>query len=58
MVTRGLAVDDFREIGEIIGLALGPGFERLRGELLDRVNAIVERYPLYAELGAAAAVTG
>jgi glycine hydroxymethyltransferase len=56
MVTRGLAVADFREIGEIIGLALGPDFEGLRRELLDRVGAIVERYPLYAELGAAAAV--
>jgi glycine hydroxymethyltransferase len=56
MVTRGLGVDDFREIGEIIGVALGPEFERLRGELVDRVRTIVERYPLYAELGAHAAV--
>jgi glycine hydroxymethyltransferase len=56
MVTRGLGVDDFREIGEIIGVALGPEFERLRGDLVDRVRTIVERYPLYAELGAHAAV--
>jgi glycine hydroxymethyltransferase len=56
MVTRGLGTEDFREIGEIIGLALGPDFEALRGELLERAVAIVERYPLYAELGAHATV--
>jgi len=56
MVTRGLGSEDFREIGEIIGVVLGPDFESQRGELLDRVAAIVERYPLYAELAAHAAV--
>ncbi len=56
MVTRGLVPDDFRDIGEIIGLALSPSFERLRGDLLERVAAIVERYPLYADLAAPAAV--
>ncbi len=56
MVTRGLVPDDFTEIGDIIGLALGPDFERLRGDLVERVGTIVERYPLYAELGAHAAV--
>ena len=56
MVTRGLVPDDFRDIGEIIGLALSPSFERLRGDLLERVAAIVDRYPLYADLAAPAAV--
>jgi glycine hydroxymethyltransferase len=56
MVTRGLQTEDFHEIGEIIGAALAPDFEPRRGELLERVSAIVERYPLYAELGAHAAV--
>jgi glycine hydroxymethyltransferase len=56
MVTRGLAAEDFREIGEIIGAALSPEFEAQRGELLERVAAIVERYPLYAELASHAAV--
>jgi glycine hydroxymethyltransferase len=56
MVTRGLVPDDFSDVGEIIGLALGPDFERLRGDLLERVAAIVERYPLYADLAAPAAV--
>jgi glycine hydroxymethyltransferase len=54
LTTRGLAREDFLEIGEIIGVALGPDFESRRGELLDRVIAIVERYPLYAELAAPA----
>ncbi len=50
LTTRGLGREDFLEIGEIIGVALGPQFEARRDELLDRVVAIVERYPLYAEL--------
>jgi glycine hydroxymethyltransferase len=50
LTTRGLRRDDFYEIGEIIGVALGPQFEARRGELLERVAAIVDRYPLYAEL--------
>jgi glycine hydroxymethyltransferase len=52
LTTRGLGREDFVEIGEIIGVALGPEFEARRGELLERVGAIVERYPLYAELAA------
>jgi glycine hydroxymethyltransferase len=55
LTTRGLGRDDFLEIGEIIGVALGPQFEARRDELLERVTAIVERYPLYAELASAAA---
>jgi glycine hydroxymethyltransferase len=50
LTTRGLGREDFLEIGEIIGVALGPQFETRRGELTDRVNSIVERYPLYVEL--------
>jgi glycine hydroxymethyltransferase len=50
LTTRGLGREDFLEIGDIIGVALGPQFETRRGELTDRVNSIVERYPLYAEL--------
>ena len=54
LTTRGLGREDFLEIGEIIGVALGPQFEARRDELLERVGAIVERYPLYAELAARA----
>ena len=52
LTTRGLGREDFVEIGEIIGVALGPQFEARREELLERVAAIVERYPLYVELEA------
>jgi glycine hydroxymethyltransferase len=55
LATRGLQVDDFREIGRIIVAALGPGFEDRKAELAERVNAIADRYPLYAHLGEAAA---
>jgi len=56
LVTRGLGLDDFHEVGRIITLALGPDFEGVRDELRERVGAIVERHPLYAWLGAPAAV--
>ena len=56
LATRGVQEDDYREIGEIIARALQPGFEDARGELAERVTAIADRYPLYAQLGAPAAV--
>jgi glycine hydroxymethyltransferase len=52
LATRGLQVDDFRELGRILAAALTPEFEARAGELLERVGAIVERYPLYEELSA------
>ena len=53
LATRGLQVDDFVEIGRIIAAALQPGdFEGRRAELAERTEAIAERYPLYAGLGA------
>jgi glycine hydroxymethyltransferase len=55
LATRGVQVDDFHEIGRIIATALTPEFESHRGELADRVGAIVERYPLYEHLGRSAA---
>jgi glycine hydroxymethyltransferase len=56
LATRGVQEDDFREIGEIIARALQPDFESAKGELAERVTAIADRYPLYAQLGAPAAV--
>jgi glycine hydroxymethyltransferase len=57
LATRGLGADDFAEVGSIIAAALQPGdFDARRTELLNRVGAIVERYPLYATLGAPAVV--
>ncbi len=54
LATRGLQVDDFDEIGEIIATALTPAFEAKRDELAERVAAIADRYPLYEHLSAGA----
>jgi glycine hydroxymethyltransferase len=56
LATRGLQADDFHELGRIIARALQPEFEAARGELAERVTAIVDRYPLYTHLGAPAPV--
>jgi glycine hydroxymethyltransferase len=55
LATRGLQADDFAEVGAILARALVPGFEDVKAELAERVTAIAERYPLYPQLGAAAA---
>ncbi len=56
LATRGFQHDDFVEVGAILAAALTPGFEARAGELAERVRALVERYPLYEELGAGATV--
>ncbi|HEY2771673.1 MAG TPA: serine hydroxymethyltransferase [Solirubrobacteraceae bacterium] len=57
LATRGLQVDDFAEVGQIIAAALQPGdFEAVRGELAERAAAVADRYPLYAGLPAGVAV--
>ena len=56
LATRGLQVDDFREVGRIIATALTPAFSSSRDELAEKVTAIAERYPLYAQLSAGAPV--
>jgi glycine hydroxymethyltransferase len=58
LATRGLQVDDFVEVGKIIATTLNPDgpFEAVQSELSERVRAVAERYPLYAQLAAAAAV--
>jgi glycine hydroxymethyltransferase len=56
LATRGLAAEDFREVGEIIAAALAPGFEARRGELAERARTIAERFPLYERLSETAAV--
>jgi glycine hydroxymethyltransferase len=56
LATRGLSADDFAEVGDIIAGALGPGFEGRRDELAERVRAVADRYPLYEQLSAAAAL--
>jgi glycine hydroxymethyltransferase len=62
LATRGLQVDDFREIGRIIGEALTQEWtDDRKSDLSERVRGFAERYPLYPNLvgtyaGAAAAV--
>jgi glycine hydroxymethyltransferase len=55
LATRGLQLDDFDEIGEILAVALTADFDARRDELASRVAAIAERYPLYEHLGVGAA---
>jgi len=52
LATRGLQVDDFSEIGQIIAIALTDEFESRRPELAERVTALADRYPLYEHLAA------
>jgi glycine hydroxymethyltransferase len=52
LATRGLQLEDFTEIGKILASALTPEYGARAAELAERVGAIVERYPLYEELGA------
>ncbi len=56
LATRGLDAEDFAEVGGILADALHPGFEERRAELAERSAAVAERFPLYAHLGAPAAV--
>jgi glycine hydroxymethyltransferase len=55
LATRGLGVEEFTEVGEIVAIALTPEFESRRAELSERVRAVVERHPLYEHLNAPAA---
>jgi glycine hydroxymethyltransferase len=56
LATRGLSVDELREVGGIMATALTPDFEARRAELGEQVAAIAERHPLYEELVTGAAV--
>ena len=56
LATRGLQEEDFTEVGRILAVALTPEYESRGPELAERVTAIVERYPLYEDLSAAAVV--
>jgi glycine hydroxymethyltransferase len=52
LATRGLQQEDFTEVGKILAVALTPEYESRADELSERVQAIVERYPLYESLSA------
>jgi glycine hydroxymethyltransferase len=48
LATRGLDVDEFTELGEIIRVTLRPDFATRAPELRERCAEIAARYPLYA----------
>jgi glycine hydroxymethyltransferase len=54
LATRGLQVDDFREIGKVIVKALTSSHwgDVEIAELGERTRALAERYPLYPQLAA------
>jgi len=52
LATRGVGLEDFSEIGQIVAVALTPEFDARKSELSERVRTIVERYPLYEHLNA------
>jgi len=55
LATRGLAEEDFREVGRMIAEAVSSDFdEGVRSDLSERTRAIAERFPLYPQLAAAA----
>ncbi len=56
LATRGLQAEDFAQVGHIIATALTPEFQARRDELAERVTAIADRHPLYAQLSTPAAV--
>jgi glycine hydroxymethyltransferase len=56
LATRGLGVDELRDVGAIIATALTPEFESRRAELAEQVTAIADRHPLYEQLSAGAPV--
>ncbi len=56
LATRGVTIEDFREIGRIISRALQPDFDAVQSDLADRVAAIADRYPLYSYLDTPATV--
>ena len=54
LTTRGLVEEDMREIAEVVSVALSDRFDSERDSLSDRTRALMERYPLYPQLTAAA----
>jgi glycine hydroxymethyltransferase len=50
--TRGLNADEFYQVGELIAAAVfNAENETVLKDIARRVNAIIERYPLYPEMG-------
>ena len=56
LTTRGLVEEDMTEIASVIATALSDDFEAQKDALGDRTRALMERYPLYPQISAPAAV--
>jgi len=54
LTTRGLVEDDMTEIASVIATALSDDFDNQRNALVERTGALMDRYPLYPQLSAAA----
>jgi glycine hydroxymethyltransferase len=54
LTTRGMVEDDMTEIAAVICAALSDGFESEKDSLAERSRALMDRYPLYPQLSAAA----
>ena len=54
LTTRGLVEEDMREIAEVVSVALSDRFDSERDGLADKTKSLMERYPLYSQLAAAA----
>jgi len=53
LTTRGMGEAEMSEIAEVIVTALGPDFESSKEDLRARTGALMDRFPLYAELATA-----
>ncbi len=54
LTTRGLGEEDLTEVASVIATALSEEFEAEKDALNERTRALMERYPLYPQLSAAA----
>ena len=53
LTTRGMVEDDLREIGDVVCRRWRAAYDDARrAELSERTRALMERYPLYADLAA------
>jgi glycine hydroxymethyltransferase len=56
LTTRGLVEEDMTEIAAVIATALSDDFDAQKAALSERTRVLMDRYPLYPQLSATAAV--
>jgi glycine hydroxymethyltransferase len=56
LTTRGFVEEDMTEIAAVIATTLSDDFEAEKSSLAERTRTLMERYPLYSQLSATAAV--